>query len=227
MSLNTILSISESVSINDQKLVGQVLSRNQRISTSELLTVQPFEFTMNPMKYLLYSQNRSLLSTLRVNDKALEQYLNFTYIGWLNYIAYQGEMTSGNIAACNWQTSSANKTLVLGDFPGGISSGDYVVKTGDFCQVGRYCYIATADVQRGGGSTVNIPVHRNLIENLVSEVGAVIGQYGTTISMGGDNYVGVTFPVILKEYPTYTLVPMTNDSFISWNGPFVAIEDVL
>jgi len=227
MSLNTILAISESVSINDQKLVGQVLSRNQRISTSELLTVQPFEFTMNPMKYLLYSQNRSLLSTLRVNDKALEQYLNFTYIGWLNYIAYQGEMTSGNIAACNWQTSSANKTLVLGDFPGGISSGDYVVKTGDFCQVGRYCYIATADVQRGGGSTVNIPVHRNLIENLVSEVGAVIGQYGTTISMGGDNYVGVTFPVILKEYPTYTLVPMTNDSFISWNGPFVAIEDVL
>jgi len=45
--------------------------------------------------------------------------------------------------------------------------------------------------------------------------------------MGGINYTGVTFPVILREYPTYTLVPMTNDSFISWNGPFVAIEDVL
>jgi hypothetical protein len=227
MSLNTILQVSESIAINDQKLVGQVLSRNQRISTSELLTVQPFEFTMNPMKYLLYSQNRSLLSTLRVNDKALEQYLNFTYIGWLNYIAYQGSMTSAEVGLCNWQISSANKTLVLGDFPGTVSSGDYVVKTGDFCQVGRYCYIATEDVLRGVGSTVNIPVHRNLIENLVSEVSAVIGQYGTTISMGGDNYVGVTFPVILKEYPTYTLVPMTNDSFIQWNGPFVAIEDVL
>jgi len=227
MSLNTILQVSESIAINDQKLVGQVLSRNQRISTSELLTVQPFEFTMNPMKYLLYSQNRSLLSTLRVNDKALEQYLNFTYIGWLNYIAYQGSMTSAEIGLCNWQISSDNKTLVLGDFPGTVSSGDYVVKTGDFCQVGRYCYIATEDVLRGVGSTVNIPVHRNLIENLTSEVSAVIGQYGLTISMGGDTYIGVTFPVILKEYPTYTLVPMTNDSFIQWNGPFVAIEDVL
>lgn len=226
MSLNTILQISESIAINDQKLVGQVLSRNQRISTSELLTVQPFEFTMNPMKYLLYSQNRSLLSTLRVNDKALEQYLNFTNIGWLNYVAYQGDMTSGEIALCEWQTSSANKTLVLGSLPS-ISSSAYIVKVGDFCQVGRYAYIATANVLRGSGSTVNIPVHRNLITTLATTVGAVIGQYGTTISMGGSTYAGVTFPVILREYPTYTLVPMTNDSFIQWNGPFVAIEDVL
>lgn len=226
MSLNTILQVSESIAINDQKLVGQVLSRNQRISTSELLTVQPFEFTMNPMKYLLYSQNRNLLSALRVADKATEQYLNFTNIGWLNYVAYQGDMTTGQIAACQWQTSSANKTLVLGSLPS-ISSGSYIVREGDFCQMGRYAYIATADVQRGGGSTVNIPVHRNLIDTLASPVNAVIGQYGTTISLGGNTYTGVTFPVILREYPTYTLVPMTNDSFISWNGPFVAIEDVL
>jgi len=226
MSLNTILQVSESIAINDQKLVGQVLSRNQRISTSELLTVQPFEFTMNPMKYLLYSQNRDLLSSLRVADKATEQYLNFTNIGWLNYVAYQGDMTLGEIAACQWQTSSANKTLVLGSLPS-ISATDYIVKIGDFCQVGRYAYIATANVQRGGGSTVNIPVHRNLIDALVSPIDAVIGQYGTTISLGGNIYTGVTFPIILREYPTYTLVPMTNDSFISWNGPFVAIEDVL
>ena len=226
MSLNTILEVSESIAINDQKLVGQVLSRNQRISTSELLTVQPFEFTMNPMKYLLYSQNRDLLSSLRVADKATEQYLNFTNIGWLNYVAYQGDMTSGEIAACQWQTSSANQTLVLGSLPS-ISATDYIVKVGDFCQVGRYAYIATANVQRGGGSTVNIPVHRNLINALVSPIDAVIGQYGTTISLGGNIYTGVTFPIILREYPTYTLVPMTNDSFISWNCPFVAIEDVL
>ena len=47
--LNTILAIAESVTINDQKFVGQVLSRNQRISTSEILSVQPFAFEMKPM----------------------------------------------------------------------------------------------------------------------------------------------------------------------------------
>lgn len=226
MSLNTILSISESVGINDHRFVGQLVSRNQRISTSEVLTVVPFEFDMQPMNYLLYSQNRVLLNSLRIPDKALEQYLNFGATGWNNYIAYQGDMTAVQIAACDWQTSSANKTLVLGDLPA-ISSTAYIVRAGDFCQVGRYAYIATADVQRGGGATVNIPVHRNLIDALVSPVAAVIGQYGNTISLGGSVYVGVTFPVILRDYPTYTLMPFANDSYIQWSGSFRAFESVL
>lgn len=226
MSLTTILSISESVGINDHRFVGQVVSRNQRISTSEITTVVPFFFDMKPMNYLLYSQNRVLLNSLRIPDKALEQYLNFGATGWENYIEYQGDMTGNQISACQWQTSSANKTLVLGSLPS-ISSSAYIVRVGDFCQVGRYAYIATADVTRGGGSTVNIPVHRNLIATLGSPVNAVIGQYGTTISLGGSSYTGVTFPVILREYPTYTLVPMTNDSFIQWSGNFQAFESVL
>lgn len=226
MSLNTILSISESVGINDHRFVGQLVSRNQRISTSEVLTVVPFEFDMQPMNYLLYSQNRVLLNSLRIPDKALEQYLNFGATGWNNYIAYQGDMSSGQIPTCNWQTASANKTLVLGDLPA-ISSTAYIVRAGDFCQVGRYAYIATADVQRGSGSTVNIPVHRNLIDALDDPVAAVIGQYGNTISLGGSVYVGVTFPVILRDYPTYTLMPFANDSYIQWSGSFRAFESVL
>ena len=226
MSLNTILSVAESVGINDQKFVGQMISRNQRISTSEILTVQPFAFDMSPMNYLLYSQNRTLLSILRVADKATEQYLNFGSTGWLNYIKYQGDMSSAQIGACLWQTSSANKTLVLGSLPS-ISSGSYIVRTGDFVQVGRYAYIATADVLRGAGATVNIPVHRSLIATLASPVQCVIGQFGTTIALGGGTFTGVTFPVILREYPTYSLVPMTNDSFINWSGSFKAFEAVL
>jgi len=226
MSLNTILAISESVGINDQRFVGQMLSRNQRISTSEILTVVPFAFTMKPMNYLLYSQNRDLLSDLRYYDKSLTQYLNFGTTGWINYIEYQGDMTSGQISSCQWQTASANKNLVLGSLPS-ISSSAYIVRKGDFCQVGLYSYIATSDVQRGSGSTVNIPVHRNLLATLTSPVAAVIGQYGTTISMGGSSYTGTTFPVILREYPTYSLMPITDDSFIQWSGNFVAFEAVL
>lgn len=223
--ITDILAISESVGINDQRFVGQVLSRNQRINTSEILTVVPFQFTLKPMNYLLYSKNRDLLANLRYYDKSLTQYLTFTSTGWVNYVSYRGDMTSAQISACQWQTSSANKNLVLGNLPS-ISSTAYIVKAGDFCQVGLYTYIATQDVQRGGSSTVTIPVHRNLLTTVSSPINAVIGQYGTTVSMSGSTYTGVTFPVILREYPTYTLVPMTNDSFIQWNGSFVAFEAV-
>lgn len=226
MSLNQILAISESVSINDHRFIGQMLSRNQRISTSEIQTVVPFSFEMKPMNYLLYSQNRTLLNSLRIPDMALEQYLNFGTTGWASYIAYQGDMNQGQIVGCQWQTSSENKILVLGNLPT-IESTKYIVKIGDFCQVGLYSYIATADVLRGEGSTVNIPVHRNLITTLVSPVNAVIGEFGTTVSMGGDTYTGITFQVILRSYPTYTLMPYANDSYISWNGSFTAFESVL
>jgi hypothetical protein len=224
--LNTVLSISESVGIDDHRFIGQMMSRNQRIATSEIIGVQPFGFDMRPMNYLLYSQNRPLLSTLRAADKEFEQYLNFGTTGWVNYIAYQGDMTSAEISACEYQITSANKTIVLGSLPT-MGATEFIVKTGDFLQIDRYAYIATANVQRGGGSTVNIPVHRTIMTTLVSPMFAVIGQYGTTQSIGGSTYTGVTFPVILQDYPTYTLIPMTNDSFIQWSGSFKAIEAVL
>jgi len=224
--LNTILSIAESVGIDDQRFIGQMMSRNQRIATSEIIGVQPFGFEMKPMNYLLYSQNRQLLSALRTADREFEQYLNFGATGWANYIYYQGDMTSVQIGSCQYQTSSANKTIVLGSLPS-ISSSAYIVKTGDFLQIDRYAYIATANVQRGGSSTVNIPVHRTIMTTLASPMNAVIGQYGTTQSIGGNTYTGVTFPVILQAYPNYTLIPMTDDSFIQWSGTFKAIEAVL
>jgi hypothetical protein len=226
MSLTTILSISESVGINDHRFVGQIISRNQRISTSEILTVVPFQFEMKPMNYLLYSQNRGLLNALRIPDKALEQYINFGSTGWVNYIQYQGDMTLPQIIGCAYSNTSANKNIVLESLPS-ISSSSYIVKQGDFLQIGRYAYIATANVQRGLGTSVTIPVHRNLLTTVVGTEPVVIGQYGTTIALGGTTYTGITFPAILTEYPTYTLVPMTNDSFIQWSGNFQAYESVL
>ena len=226
MSLQTILSISESVGINDQRFVGQTVSRNQNITTSDILTVVPFAFELKPMNYLLYSQNRAILNSLRIPDKALTQYLNFGSTGWLNYIQYQGDMTETQIGNCQWQTSSANKNLVLGSLPS-ISSSKYLFRVGDFVQVGLYSYIVTADVVRGSTSTVNVPVHRSLIDAVTSPIDCVAGEFGTTVSMGGDTYTGVTFPVVLREYPTYTLMPITNDSFINWSGSFKAFESVL
>lgn len=226
MSLQTILSIAETVGINDHRFIGQMMSRNLKLSTSEVLTVQPFEFEIKPMDYLLYSANRGVLSALRTVDRQYENYLNFGSTGWLNYIQYLGDMTALQVAACQIQTSSANKIIVLGSLPA-ITSTLFIVKTGDFIQIDRYAYIATADVQRGAGTTVNIPVHRTIMTALGAPMAAVIGQYGTTVSLGGSTYTGITFPVVMRDYPTYTLIPMTNDSFIQWRGAFKCSEVIL
>lgn len=226
MSLQTILSVAETVGINDHKFAGQMMSRNMRISTSEILTSQPFQFTLKPMNYLLYSQNKAVLSALRVADRITEQYLNFGSTGWINYINYGGDMSGVQAAACQVQTTTTGKTVVLGNLPA-ILSTQYVMRAGDFIQIDRYAYIATADVLRGVAGTVDIPVHRSVLTTVSSPVGAVIGQYGTTTALGGSTYTGITFCVVAKDYPTYNLVPITNDSFISWDGAFSAMEVIL
>ena len=114
---------------------------------------------------------------------------------------------------------------MLGSLPS-ISASAFIVKTGDFIQIGRYAYIATADVLRGSLTTVNIPVHRPLMTTVATPVAAVIGQYGS-VTFGATAYTGVTFPVVVREYPAYTLIPMTNDSFIQWDNQFSAVEVVL
>ena len=230
MSLQTILSVAETVGINDHKFAGQMMSRNMRISTSEILTSQPFQFTLKPMNYLLYSQNKKVLSALRVADRITEQYLNFASTGWVNYISYSGDMTSAEIIACQVQTTATGttgKTIVLGNFLGSVLSTEYVVRAGDFIQIDRYAYIATADVLRGVAGTVSVPVHRSVLTTISSPIGAVIGQYGTTTALGGSTYTGITFCVVMKDYPTYNLMPITNDSFISWDGTFSAMEVIL
>jgi len=225
--LTTILSISEQVTVNDQRFVGQVVSRNQRIATSEILTVVPFQFEFKPNDYLLYSQNRDLLANLRYYDKSLTQYLNFGSTGWVNYISYRGQLTPTQISACTFSTSSAAQNLILTGVPT-ANPTYFAVRAGDFIQAGQYTYIATQDVLCGSSGTITIPVHRNLIDGpLTSGIAAVIGQYGTTVAMGGNTYTGVTFPVILQLYPNYTLMPITNDSFIKWTGTFKAFEAVL
>jgi hypothetical protein len=70
-------------------------------------------------------------------------------------------------------------------------------------------------------------VHRSILTTVSSPVAPVIGQYGTTVALGGSSYTGVTFCVVVKDYPTYDLVPITNDSFISWTGAFFAMEVIL
>ena len=185
-----------------------------------------FRSDFKPMNYLLYSKNRALLANLRYYDKSLEQYLNFGTTGWENYINYQGDLTPIQIASCDFTSASANTTLVMTGLPT-ISPALYAVRAGDFLQVGRYSYIATQDVVMGSSGTVNIPVHRILLTPITTPIPAVIGQYGTTVSMGGNTYTGITFPVILQQYPTYTLIPMTNDSFIAWSNTFKAFESVL
>ena len=226
MAITELVAQAEMFSINDQKLVGQSLTRNQRIFTSEIQTVVPFGFVFKPNAYQQYSLWRDILADLRYRDRSQEDYLNMAQTGWVNTIAYRGSLSSDQIDALVATSASSGKNLVLSSLP--VAAETLAIcQPGDFIQIGRYAYIATSQVLRGVGTTVTVPVHRALLNTITSSRQVVIGQYGTTESLGGNSYTGITFCTILRDYPQFTHMPMKDESFISWNGNFTALESVL
>ena len=226
MAITELVKQSETFSVNDQRLVGQSLSRNQRLFTSEIQTVVPFGFTFKPNSYQQYSLWRDILSDLRTRDRSMEDYLNMVNSGWVNIVLYRGDLNAGQIDDLVATAASLGKTLVISGLPT-VAPTTIIVKPGDFIQIGRYPYIATETVFRGSGGNVMVPVHRALLNTITTSRQVVIGQYGTTEALGGNSYTGITFCTLLREYPQFNHVPMANESFISWGGNFTALEAVL
>lgn len=228
MSLQTIIANSEYISINDHRLIGQTLSRNKKITTSEIVTAVPFEFTFKPNSYMSLVKNKTMLNNLRVADRNKEQTINLGNTGWKNITAYQGNIPSTcTINMTGYSGSTFNWTI-----PVIASNAIYsVFKAGDFVQWGRYAYMITEDVIVTvplGTATISgtAKTHRPIMDTLATANNIAYGNTGFC-SVSGTTYTGVTFPVILREYPTYTLRPCKDDSFIDWNGDFRAIEYIL
>lgn len=229
MSLQAIVAQSESFGINDHRVIGQTVSRSLHILTSEIMSAQPFSFTFKPHNYMRFSQSRQILQALRKEDRLTEQTINLAVTGWKSIIAYQGTLPNTAVLYVN---STPTETTFNWSATGLVSGATYTVfKAGDLVQWGRYAYYIVSDVTAtvaAASSAVSgvATVHRTILQTVTSSTQMAFGERGIT-TVGGVPYAGVTFPVIVREYPTYTLKPITNDSFIEWDGSFSVMENII
>ena len=207
MSLQTIFEISESISVNNRRVVGQQQSRSGQMRVAQYLTSVPWQFTVKPHSFLYYPQVRDVIQAIDNYDRQLPQTISFasTNLQWFN--VYQGDITIGTITLA--ATPAANSQTLSIAFTTG---GGYAFKAGDFIMVGGYTYKVTAIVVRTT-SPANVTIHRPVIGSPSS---------GATVYKGMD----CTFSLLAQQCPTYTLNPMTNGAFVQWDGDFVFIEDI-
>lgn len=216
MSFQDIFEISQSISVQNHRTVGQQVSRSGQIRVAEYLTSVPWVFTVRPHNFLYYPQARQILNSLEVSDRELIGYVGFysDNLKWFN--SYQGSLTAGQYAGFQLAAvPPANSlTFTMKGLPT-VASGTVILKAGDFVQVGEYPYKVTQDVLRGGASTVTVTVNRPII-------------YTVEVAVNSPIFVGnnVSFILLMEAFPTYTLVPMTNGAFIQWDSDFVFREAV-
>ena len=214
MSFQTIFEISQSISVQNRRTVGQQVSRSGQVRVAEYLTSVPWSFTVRPHSYLYYPQVRGVIQAIDNKDRQLPEAITFasSLLSWFD--DYKGGLTSGQAAALTLDAVPAANatTITVGNLPS-VSAGAVVFAAGDFLQLGIYPYKVTAEVLRGGGSTVSVTLHRPVIGT---------PSTGTLAAVGS----ACTFYLLAAQCPTYTLNPMTSGAFVQWDGDFVFIEDI-
>jgi hypothetical protein len=214
MSFQTILNISQSITVNNRRMVGQQYSRSGQVRTAQYVTSVPWVFTVRPHSYLYYPQVRDVIQTIDNLDRQTAATITFNTTNLQWFTEYKGGLTSGQAAALTLDSVPAPNatTISVGNLPA-VSASTVVFAAGDFLQIGNYPYKVTTEVLRGSGSTVSVTLHRPVIGT---------PSTGTLTAVGAS----CTFSVVAESCPIYTLNPMTNGAFVEWNSDFVFRENV-
>jgi hypothetical protein len=219
MSLQTIIDRSQTIEIDRRRVVGQTISRSQRIKTAERATAQPWKFTVTPPGYLKWSESRGLIEVIDQADRVDEYTIKLSNTDNMSYItAYQGELTIGQLNSLSISAVSTNTFTITGlpAIGGTITSSTVVFSPGDYIQPAnsRYPYSVVSSVVRGSSTTTNVTLHRNVI---TSEGITLTGQ---SLAVGNT----CTWRVIVSGLPTYQLTPMR---LVQYTGNFELVERII
>lgn len=218
MSIQNIINSAVYINVNRTKVASSAISRNGRHKTGQLIGNQPFLFTVGFAPKNTYSSTRGVLEDIDrldiITKESVEIGSSNTGLSWIT--AYQGDLSASDLGNITATTTYSGQTIDL-DVSGctGAISTDYVFKKNDYFILDggyKYPYTVTADVQRGGGSTITVNVNRPIIE-----------QSGYTINTGKGVLVGndVTWQLKMLTKPTYQIQP---DRYVEFNGEFNFIE---
>jgi hypothetical protein len=215
MSIQNIINSAQQIEFDRRRMVGQSVSRSQRIKTAERSTGQPWKFKVTPPAQLPWTASRGFIEVIDFNDRVNEYTISLNDNPGMNYItAYQGQLTQSQLNDLTISTSTT-ATLVLTTLPS-VSTTTVMFKAGDIIQPenSRYPYSVTTQVLRGATSTITVPLHRSIITsegvNLMTQ-GVKVGN-------------SATWQMVVTGLPTYSLIPMRQ---VQYTGDFELIEKII
>jgi hypothetical protein len=226
MSIQNIINRAQQIEIDRRRMVGQSISRSQRIKTAERSTSQPWKFKVTPPAQLPWTTSRGFIELIDFNDRVNEYTISLNDVPGMNYItAYQGPLTQAQLDALTISTSTT-ATLILTTLPTigdaladtstVVTSATVIFAAGDIIQPdnSRYPYSVSAEVLRGSNTTTSVTLHRAIITS------EGINLVGHGLAVGNS----ATWRVVVAGLPTYTLIPMRQ---VQYTGDFELIEKVI
>ena len=224
MSIQSIINSAQQIEMDRRRMVGQTMSRSQRIKTSERSTAQPWKFKVTPPAQLPWSTGRAIAETINTGDRVTEYEISLNGSAGMNYItAYQGNLRQTQIDDLT-VNSTGTSTLTLTNLPnigasaqvGLISTTTVLFAVGDIIQPenSRYPYAVTETVLRGASTTTNVTLNRPLI----TSEGISLTSNGVKVGNS------CTWRVVVVGLPTYTLI---YGQRMQYTGDFELVEKII
>jgi len=217
MTFQAIINTSQKIEFERRRVVGQSISRSQRIKTAERNVSQPFVLTVTPLARFRWTDTRQAVELIQNYDRNTECVIQLGSVPNLYYInQYQGAMSAGTRAATT--ITNFTSTTVTFKYGNTLQPGPVTAfKAGDWIQPtnSRYPYILTSDVTYTGhiSGIMTGTVHRPLI---TSEGISVTG----TMKVGTET----TMIVVAAEFPTYEMI---QKDWAQYTGDFRFVEKII
>jgi hypothetical protein len=117
MSLQYIIDRAQQIEIDRRKIVGQTISRSQRIKTSERASAQPWKWKVTPPGAMKWADARPIIELIDFNDRINEYTISLNNVSGMNYITeYRGQATQAQLDAMTL-SSAGTSTFVVGSLP--------------------------------------------------------------------------------------------------------------
>ena len=215
MSVQNIIDKAQQIEIDRRRIVGQTISRSQRIKTAERATAQPWKFKITPPGSLPWTASRGFIEVINLNDRVAEYEISLSNSPGTSYItSYMGGITQGQLNNLTIQAVGTS-TITITDMPS-VSSSTVIFAQGDIIQPenSRYPYAVVDTVVRGLTTTTSVTLHRPII---TSEGVTLSGQ---GLAVGNS----CTWRVVVSGLPTFQLIPMQQ---VQYTGDFELIERII
>jgi len=191
------------IGINKRATVAQTVSRDGTVRASSR-GAQIWRFTVELPAGYRWQEARPYITAIEQLDRHTTGTVQINNPGYSWLTGYQGDADTTSGFGATWTTGN---TVTLSTVPAGanLTSGEIVLKAGDFIQLGSdSVYEVVQDVIH---PSTTVTVNRPIIE----------AGGSATIAIGED----CEWSVICTTFPTWTIV---DRDVVSWNGSFEFYE---
>ena len=117
MSIQNIIDKAQEIEIDRRRVIGQTISRSQRVKTAERSTAQPWKFKVTPPASLSWADSRGFIEIINLRDRVEEYEISLNNNPGMNYItAYQGDLNQTMLNSITISTATT-ATMVLTGLP--------------------------------------------------------------------------------------------------------------